>query len=190
MKVSRIGEVQKVPFVSPLFTSEDVTIQAILPDSQEYDINVVSFGRGVRLKFHAHDSEQKIKIRVSASGQDLPFVGVFLTLSWHPVCVRQLRNDSLYGLIGKGACHTLSVQRLDCKVVRPGREVLDHKRSDPRVRDFYRVRIAARLRPPIAPAGTHRHRCGSTGAPLSRKTYREQFQYLTTSDCFRLGSVI
>jgi quercetin dioxygenase-like cupin family protein len=44
--------------VSPLFTSEDVSIQAILPDSQEYDINVVSFGRGVRLKFHAHDSEQ------------------------------------------------------------------------------------------------------------------------------------
>ncbi len=58
MKVSRIGEVQKVPFVSPLFTSEDVTIQAILPDSQEYDINVVNFGQGVRLKFHAHDSEQ------------------------------------------------------------------------------------------------------------------------------------
>jgi len=58
LKVSRIGEVQKVPFVSPLFASEDVTIQAILPDSQEYDINVVNFGWGVRLKFHAHDSEQ------------------------------------------------------------------------------------------------------------------------------------
>lgn len=58
MKVSRIAEVQKTPFVRPLFTSEDVTIQAILPDSQEYDIKLVNFGRGVRLKFHAHDSEQ------------------------------------------------------------------------------------------------------------------------------------
>ena len=58
MKVSRVAEVQKKPFVSPLFTSEDVTIQAILPDSQEYDIKKVNFGRGVRLKLHAHDSEQ------------------------------------------------------------------------------------------------------------------------------------
>jgi len=58
LKVIRITEVQKEPFGSPIFTLEDVTKQAILPDSQEYDINVVNFGRGVRLKFHAHDSEQ------------------------------------------------------------------------------------------------------------------------------------
>ena len=58
MKVSRIAEVQKKPFVHPLFTSEDVTMQTISPNSQEYDLNVVNFGRGVRLKFHAHDSEQ------------------------------------------------------------------------------------------------------------------------------------
>jgi quercetin dioxygenase-like cupin family protein len=58
LKVIRIAEVQKEPFGSSIFTSEDVTKQAILPDSQEYDINQVNFGRGVRLKFHAHDSEQ------------------------------------------------------------------------------------------------------------------------------------
>ena len=58
MKVIRIAEVQKEPFGSSIFTSEDVTKQAIIPDSQEYDINQVNFGRGVRLKFHAHDSEQ------------------------------------------------------------------------------------------------------------------------------------
>ena len=58
MKVIRIDEVQKEPFGSSIFTSEDVTKQAIIPDSQEYDINQVNFGRGVRLKFHAHDSEQ------------------------------------------------------------------------------------------------------------------------------------
>lgn len=58
MKISRISEIAREPFVSPLFTSENVTKQTILPDSQEYDINVVNFGRGVRLKFHSHDSEQ------------------------------------------------------------------------------------------------------------------------------------
>ena len=58
MIVSRISEVAEAPFVNPLFTSEDVTIQAILPESQEYDLNMVNFGRGTRLKFHAHDSEQ------------------------------------------------------------------------------------------------------------------------------------
>lgn len=58
MRVSRISEVAEAPFVNPLFTSKDVTIQAILPESQEYDLNMVNFGRGTRLKFHAHDSEQ------------------------------------------------------------------------------------------------------------------------------------
>jgi quercetin dioxygenase-like cupin family protein len=58
VKVSRISQVRKEPFLNPLFTSEDVTIQAVLPDSKEYEMNVVNFGRGVRLKFHAHDGEQ------------------------------------------------------------------------------------------------------------------------------------
>ncbi len=58
MKVSRIDEVPKEPFVNPLFTSEDVTMQAVLPDSREYEMRVVNFGRGVRLKFHSHSNEQ------------------------------------------------------------------------------------------------------------------------------------
>ena len=58
MRVSRISEVPKEPFGSKIFTSEDVTKQAILPESTEYDINVVNFARGVRLKFHSHSQEQ------------------------------------------------------------------------------------------------------------------------------------
>jgi len=58
MKVVQLSSVPKEPFVSPLFTGQDVTRQAIVPDSNEYDANNVNFGRGVRLKFHAHDSEQ------------------------------------------------------------------------------------------------------------------------------------
>jgi len=58
LKISRISEVPKNPFVNPLFTSEDVTSQAVLPDSTEYEMRVVNFGRGVRLKFHSHSQEQ------------------------------------------------------------------------------------------------------------------------------------
>jgi 4-carboxymuconolactone decarboxylase len=58
LRVSRISEVEKTPFGSSIFTSEDVTKQAIFPESKEYDINNVNFGRGTRLKFHTHDSEQ------------------------------------------------------------------------------------------------------------------------------------
>ncbi len=58
MRVIKISEVKKEPFSSPLFTGSDVTRQVLLPDSEEYDVNVVNFGKGVRNKFHAHDSEQ------------------------------------------------------------------------------------------------------------------------------------
>ena len=58
MKINRISEVPKVPFINALFTSEDVTSQEVLPDSTEYEMRVVNFGRGVRLKFHSHSQEQ------------------------------------------------------------------------------------------------------------------------------------
>lgn len=58
MRVVKINEVQKESFNSPLFTGSDVTIQILLPDSKELNVNVVNFGKGVRNKFHAHDSEQ------------------------------------------------------------------------------------------------------------------------------------
>ena len=58
MRVTKISEVKKESFSSPLFTGPDVTRQVLLPDSKEFNVNVVNFGRGVRNKFHAHDSEQ------------------------------------------------------------------------------------------------------------------------------------
>ncbi|MBN1862266.1 MAG: cupin domain-containing protein [Dehalococcoidales bacterium] len=58
MRVSRISEVEKAPFGSSIFTSRDVTIQSIFPESEEYEVHNVNFGRGTRLKFHSHDSEQ------------------------------------------------------------------------------------------------------------------------------------
>lgn len=58
MKIVQINKVPKEPYLNPVFTGTDVKMQAILPDSKEYRINIVHFGKGVRNKFHAHDSEQ------------------------------------------------------------------------------------------------------------------------------------
>jgi quercetin dioxygenase-like cupin family protein len=58
MKIVKISEVPKEPVDSPLFTGADVTRQNLVPDSKEYRLNIVTFGKGVRNKFHTHDREQ------------------------------------------------------------------------------------------------------------------------------------
>jgi quercetin dioxygenase-like cupin family protein len=58
MRVVKISEVKKESLGGPLFTAPDVTRQVLLPDSKEFSVNVVNFGKGIRNKFHAHDSEQ------------------------------------------------------------------------------------------------------------------------------------
>ena len=67
MRVVKINGVKRESLSGPLFTSSDVTRQVLLPDSKEYNVNVVNFGKGVRNKFHAHDSEQ-ILIVTSGKG--------------------------------------------------------------------------------------------------------------------------
>ena len=58
MQVIKSNTVEKESFSTPLFTGPDVTIQRLLPDSREFDVNIVNFGKGVRNKFHSHDHEQ------------------------------------------------------------------------------------------------------------------------------------
>ncbi len=58
MQVVNTSQIEKEPFSSPLFTGSEVFRQVLLPESQEYEISNVSFGKGVRNKFHAHDAEQ------------------------------------------------------------------------------------------------------------------------------------
>ncbi|MFH1351179.1 MAG: cupin domain-containing protein [Pseudomonadota bacterium] len=58
MKVVKMDEIVKEPFESPLFTGSDVTKQILLPESKEFTMNIVNFGKGVRNKFHVHDGEQ------------------------------------------------------------------------------------------------------------------------------------
>ena len=58
MKIANTEQTEKTAFHNPLFTSEEVTKQVLLPESKEYNVNVVNFGEGVRNKFHSHDHEQ------------------------------------------------------------------------------------------------------------------------------------
>lgn len=62
MIIVSIREVGKEPFSHPIFTGPDVTRQLLVPDSKEFSVNVVNFGKGVRNKFHSHDSEQVLII--------------------------------------------------------------------------------------------------------------------------------
>jgi quercetin dioxygenase-like cupin family protein len=58
VKVVKMSQVSKEPFELPIFTGSDVTLQVLLPESKEFNVNVVNFGKGIRNKFHVHDSEQ------------------------------------------------------------------------------------------------------------------------------------
>ena len=58
MQVRKISETPKEPAASPLFTSDDVSRQPLAPDSNDFNVSVVSFGDGVRNKFHYHESDQ------------------------------------------------------------------------------------------------------------------------------------
>ncbi|UCH23658.1 MAG: cupin domain-containing protein [Deltaproteobacteria bacterium] len=62
MKIVKTSQVIKKPFEKSIFTGSDVTIQELLADSQEYRINIVNFGKGVRNKFHTHSTEQVLII--------------------------------------------------------------------------------------------------------------------------------
>ena len=58
MKVVRTSDTPKKPHQTPLFTSPDVTVQRLLPEGAEYNVNIVNFGKGIRNKFHTHESTQ------------------------------------------------------------------------------------------------------------------------------------
>ena len=58
MQVRKISEVPKEAVDSPLFTGKDVSRQPLAPDSADFNVSVVGFGKGIRNKFHYHESDQ------------------------------------------------------------------------------------------------------------------------------------
>jgi len=62
MKINNIKDIPMENAYSAMFTGEDVTRQVFFPESREYRINIVNFGKGVRNKLHTHESEQIIMV--------------------------------------------------------------------------------------------------------------------------------
>lgn len=60
MEIANIKTTPKKDAYSSTFTGKEVMRQIFFPESKEYRINIVSFGKGVRNKLHTHDSEQII----------------------------------------------------------------------------------------------------------------------------------
>ena len=58
MKVVHMNQVAKERFAHSLFTGGEVMRQVLLPESKEYVVDIVNFGKGVRNKFHTHEYEQ------------------------------------------------------------------------------------------------------------------------------------
>ncbi len=58
MKIVRMDGVSKEVFEKSVFTGKEVTKQVLVPDDHEFTANIVNFGKGVRTKFHTHDSAQ------------------------------------------------------------------------------------------------------------------------------------
>lgn len=58
MNIVQMDEVPEEPIVSPLFTSSEVSRQLLAAGSRDYSLSIVNFGKGVRNKFHIHESDQ------------------------------------------------------------------------------------------------------------------------------------
>ena len=57
MHVVSMNDVPKTSRETPLFTGE-VTVQPLIPEGGDYNMAVVNFRKGVRNKFHTHESDQ------------------------------------------------------------------------------------------------------------------------------------
>ena len=67
MHIVSMKDVPKNPRISPLFTGKDVSAQPLIPEGGDYNMSIVNFGRGIRNKFHVHESDQ-ILIVTSGTG--------------------------------------------------------------------------------------------------------------------------
>ena len=67
MDVVNMNDVPKNPLISSLFNGENVTVQPLVAEGGDYNMSIVNFGKGVRNKFHMHESDQ-ILIVISGKG--------------------------------------------------------------------------------------------------------------------------
>jgi len=58
MHIVSSAKVPRERVVTPLFTSREVYAQPLSPEDSQYNSRIITFGKGVRNKFHAHESDQ------------------------------------------------------------------------------------------------------------------------------------
>jgi len=58
MEIVSTNRVDKIAFKDPIFTGPEVTMQELVPGSDQLHVNIVNFGKGVRNKMHYHSTEQ------------------------------------------------------------------------------------------------------------------------------------
>ena len=66
MRVMKQENVSKEDYAGKLFTGPNVTRQPMAPDSQDYNVNIINFGKGVRNKLHIHESDQILIVTAGA----------------------------------------------------------------------------------------------------------------------------
>jgi quercetin dioxygenase-like cupin family protein len=80
MKIIKMNEVPKEPYINPLFTGTNVTKQFLVSDSKDLQLSLINFGKGVRNKFHIHDSDQILIVTagkgIVATEKEKKIVGV------------------------------------------------------------------------------------------------------------------
>ena len=83
MKVIRTDQLSEKPATNPLFIGGPVTYQHLLSRHMGSDLSMISvtFGKGVRMKLHSHDSAQVLFVTagkgmvVTEEGQSIVSVG-------------------------------------------------------------------------------------------------------------------
>lgn len=60
MKILKLSEVPKQPYENPIFVGGQVWRQVVIDrgGGSQFDVNIVSFAKGARNKFHTHTSDQ------------------------------------------------------------------------------------------------------------------------------------
>ena len=60
MKIVNTDQIPREPVVSPLFTGPEVYAQPLSAEGGEFNSRVITFGKGVRNKFHTHTGDQML----------------------------------------------------------------------------------------------------------------------------------
>ena len=116
MQIRRMSEAPKEPVDSPLFTSGEVSRQPLAPDSDDFNVSVVSFGAGVRNKFHYHESDQ-ILVVTEGTGRVVTEAGEEATVSAGDVVFAPAGERHWHGAVAASTFAHITVTRKGAQTV-------------------------------------------------------------------------